>query len=369
MEASGELSRIGYREEVEAVMRTKELSGISLLGLQDFPGQGTALVGMLNSHLQTKPYEFARPEHFRSFFRDQLLLVLLPKYTWENRERLTARVQIANYGKEEIRGIPEYILTIPEKNEKGYSHAAAGKDDPVIAAGALPFADALPGTLTEAGCIEIALDTLCIEKPTRLNLTVRIKGYSNLYPIWIYPQVMPKCPEGIYESQHLDERAKEILRDGGRVYLTPPSSREALPHSVQAQFTTDFWSVGTFPEQEGSMGQLIDDTHPLFDGFPTEFHTNWQWWVMASQRAVILPKRYDAIVAELDSYAFLRPMAQLLECCCENGKLLFSSMGLQDLQQYPEARALLHAIYQYMESEKFMPKQKMELAELESLVG
>lgn len=368
VEASGELSRIGYREEVEAVMRTKELSGISLLGLQDFPGQGTALVGMLNSHLQTKPYEFARPEHFRSFFRDQLLLVLLPKYTWENKERLIARVQIANYGKEEICGTPEYVLTIPEKNGKGYSYAAAGKEDPVIAAEVLPSVDALPGTLTEAGSIEIALDTLHIEKPTRLNLTVRIKGTANLYPIWIYPETAPKCPEGIYETQRLDERAKEILKAGGRVYLTPPSSKEALPHSIQAQFTTDFWSVGTFPEQEGSMGQLIDDTHPLFDNFPTEFHTNWQWWAMASQRAVILPKRYDAIITELDSYAFLRPMAQLLECRCENGKLLFSSMGLQDLQQYPEARALLQAIYQYMESEKFAPKQKMELAELEGLV-
>lgn len=55
VEATGELSRIGYREEVEAAMRTKELSGISLLGLQNFPGQGTALVGMLDSHLQPKP--------------------------------------------------------------------------------------------------------------------------------------------------------------------------------------------------------------------------------------------------------------------------------------------------------------------------
>lgn len=65
VEATGELSRIGYREEVEAVLRTEQMSGISLLGLQDFPGQGTALVGMLNSHLEPKPYPFARPEAFR----------------------------------------------------------------------------------------------------------------------------------------------------------------------------------------------------------------------------------------------------------------------------------------------------------------
>lgn len=74
VEASGELARICYREEIEAAMRTEELSGISLLGLQDFPGQGTALAGMLNSHLQPKP--FARPENFRKFFCDTLPLSL-----------------------------------------------------------------------------------------------------------------------------------------------------------------------------------------------------------------------------------------------------------------------------------------------------
>lgn len=368
VEASGELSRIGYREEVEAALRTKDLSGISLLGLQDFPGQGTALVGMLNSHLQTKPYEFAKPEHFRSFFRDQLPLVLLPKYTWENREKLTARVQIANYGKWDISGMPEYMLTTPPKGGKGYSHAGIGEDDSVIATGILPRVDAPAGMLAEAGCLEIALDTLQLKEPTRLNLTVRINGISNLYPVWVYPEMTPKCPDEVYETQHLDERAKEILKAGGKVYLTPPSTKEALPHSIQAQFTTDFWSVGTFPEQEGSMGQLISERHPVFDNFPTEFHTNWQWWAMASQRAVILPKYYDAIVAEMDSYAFLRPMAQLLECRCENGKLLFSSMGLQDLQQYSEARALLYAIYQYMGSEKFAPDQEIGLAVLENLI-
>ena len=107
------------------------------------------------------------------------------------------------------------------------------------------------------------------------------------------------------------------------------------------------------------MGQLIDNKHPLFENFPTEFHTNWQWWPMAVQRAVILPEKYEAIVTEMDSYAYLRPMAQLLECRCGGGKLLFSTMGLQNLQQYPEARALLNAIYRYLDSEKFAPAQEI----------
>ena len=378
VEATGEISRLAYREEVEAVMRTSEMSGISLLGLQDFPGQGTALVGMLNSHLQPKPFEFAKPEHFRSFFRDQLPLVLLPKYTWENTEKLYASVQVANYGKEALCGQLEYELREQPEDGRGYSFAGCG-DEAVVAAreavgqaacpkGTLGQVTCPAGALTEVGTVEISLDILGISKPMRFNLVVRLGEASNLYPIWVYPKAAPKCPEGIYETQHLDEKAKGILEAGGKVYLSPPSTKEALPSSIQSQFTTDFWSVGPFAGQEGGMGQLIDASHPVFDHFPTEFHTNWQWWPMAGQRAVILPKSCETIITVMDSYAFLRPMAQLLECTCGKGRLMFSSLGLQDLQQYPEARALLGAIYRYMDSDRFLPKQEMEMEVFEALV-
>lgn len=368
VEATGELSRIGYREEIEAVMRTKEMSGISLLGLQDFPGQGTALVGMMNSHLQPKPYEFAKPEHFRSFFRDELPLVLLPKYTWENTEKLVAKVQVANFGKGEICGKPEYELTIQQEDTKESSPAGCERGKEILARGVCKQVSCPQGKLTDAGTIEIMLPSLAIEKPMRLNLMVHIGEHSNQYPVWVYPQTTPACLKEVYETTYLDEKAKEILMDGGSVYLTPPSTKEALPSSIQAQFTSDFWSVGTFAGQEGAMGQLIDSSHPIFERFPTEFHTNWQWWAMATQRAIILPQRYEAIITEMDSYAFLRPMAQLLECRCQNGRLMLSTMGLQNLQQYPEARALQDAIYQYMASDQFMPKQEISMDVIEQLV-
>lgn len=368
VEATGEISRIGYREEVEAAMRTRELSGISLLSLQDFPGQGTALVGMMNSHLQPKPYEFARPEYFRSFFRDQLPLVMLPRYTWESTDILKAEVRMANYGKTGISGTPVYRLEVQPSGAAGYSCAGGQPGNRILMCGNLPETVCPAGTLTELGCLEIHLEQLGIEEPVRLNLIVRLEESENLYPVWVYPPVKPQCPEDVYETAYLDDRAKEILKAGGKVYLSPPSTKEALPFSIQAQFTTDFWSVKTFAVQEGGMGQLIDREHPLFDRFPTEFHTNWQWWPMAVQRAAILPENQRAIITEMDSYAFLRPMAQLLECRCGGGRLLFSTLGLQNLLQYPEARALQESIYQYMDSEYFQPEQTMELSVLEKLV-
>lgn len=116
------------------------------------------------------------------------------------------------------------------------------------------------------------------------------------------------------------------------------------------------------------MGQLIDAEHPIFRDFPTEFYSNWQWWPMAVQRAVILPERIDAIITEMDSYAFLRPMAKLFECRCGNGKLLFSTLNLQNLQQYPEARALQHSIYRYLVSTAFEPEQEMAVEAVQELV-
>lgn len=350
VEATGELSRLCYREEVEAAMRTRELSGISLLGLQDFPGQGTALVGMLDSHLTPKPYPFARPEAFRAFFRSRLPLVKLERYTYEVGETLTAEVEIANYGREPVGGVLSYSLT-------GGGRAVSGAVGEVFC----PC-----GANTSAGTLSIPLEGY--EKAAALRLTVRVGGVETSYPVWVYPRVSPVCPERVHETKRLDGAALAVLQSGGCVYLSPDSTKESLPRSIQAQFSTDFWSVGTFPAQEGGMGQLIDEKHPLFEEFPTSFHTDWQWWPMAVRRAVILPRRMRCIVEELDSYATLRPMAQLLECRCGGGRLLLSSLGLHQLQQYPEARALQSSIYRYLASPAFDPHQELTVEEVRELV-
>jgi hypothetical protein len=137
---------------------------------------------------------------------------------------------------------------------------------------------------------------------------------------------------------------------------------------VQAQFSPDFWSVCTFPAQAGGMGQLIDADHPLFRRFPTERCSNWQWWPMANTRAFLLPERVDAIVAEMDSYAYLRPMAQLFECRCGGGRLLFSSFSLHGLLLHPEAKSLLRSIYRYMDSPEFQPEETFSPEEITRLL-
>ena len=349
VEATGTLSRICYREEAEAALRTEDLSGISFLGLQDFPGQGTALVGMMNAHLQPKPYDFAKPEHFAAFLRPILPLALLPRYTYFVGDEIPLLVKHANYSEQPVHG-PLRIRLL------GKETAEISRED--------VFAP--PGGLTSLGTFTLPAPD--IERACALSLEIRIGNHVNTYPLWVYPKTRPVLPPDVYETRQLDDLALDLLRAGKKVFLAPDSDRESMPHSIKGQFSTDFWSVGTFPSQEGGMGQLIDETHPVFRDFPTSFHTDWQWWPMASQRALILPRRIKAIVAELDSFAFLRPMAQLFECWVGKGRLFFSSLGLHKLQQYPEATALLSSIYRYTGSPEFEPTEELTEGEAKQLL-
>lgn len=334
--ATGELALLCYREEVEAALRTPGMSGLILLGLQDFPGQGTALVGMLNSHLRPKPYDFARPERFAAFFRDQLPLALLPKYTWRSGEALRAEIMVANYGRTDMAGPVKWRI------------------EGTALSGELPGKRFPAGGVTPAGVIEASLDG--IERAARLELALSVGETSNRYPLWVYPGGGASAPEGIVVADDW-AAAKDALNAGGCVFLDPPSS--VALNAVPTHFSTDFWSVGTFPCQSGTMGQLIDASHPVFDRFPTETYTEWQWWPMASSRAVLVPQALKPIVRALDSFQTLRPLAQLFECRVGAGRLMFSSFALRELTGWPEGAALLSAIYDYMASDAFAPEQAL----------
>ena len=168
VEATGELSRIGYRAEVEAAMNTDEMSGISLLQLQDFPGQGTALVGMMDSHLKPKPFAFAQPEAFQAFFRDRLVLASLPRYTYQAGESFTGEFFLANYGKTELSAPLEYTLTGPG----------------VSLAGSLPARPCPAGKRTPLGAVTFQLPVL--EQAQRLELRLAVGEVENTYPCLLY---------------------------------------------------------------------------------------------------------------------------------------------------------------------------------------
>lgn len=348
VEATGELSLLCYREEVEAALRTRGMSGLSLLGLQDFPGQGTALVGMLNAHLRPKPYPFAQPGRFEAFFRPVLPLAMLPARCFARQDTVEVGLALAHYGRRELVGPMEWALT----------------DGRQTLCGQVPARRWPTGQVTEAGSIRLPLEPW--EEAAELTLRLSVDGWENSYSLWVYPDEPAAQPENVVMTSDWQE-ALQALSQGARVLLDPEPTKEAIPQSITSQFSPDFWSVGNFPQQEGAMGLLMNPAHPLFRGFPVRPWSTWPWWQMSRGRAIVLPPQLKPLVRVLDCYKFLRPLGLLAECRVGQGRLMLSGMGLGLHQERVEVRALTAALWRYMASEAFAPQTEITEAELQAI--
>lgn len=355
IKASGMLSRIGYRNEIEAARRTNNLSGISLLGIQDFSGQGTALVGMMNSLGNTKPYEFAEPKDFMNFFGEQVLLFETEKFCYNNKEKIVGRILVSNYGRSNINGVVTYELI--DHNKKVHHHGEINSKQYQMS------------NLNLAGDIQIPLDN--VSTPKHLRLILQLNDLITSYDIWVYPQEVHDDTGEVYIVKTLDEQARNILKAGGKVLLSPSPTKEAMPNSLVGTFTTSFWSsIFASETQPGTMGLLINSDHPVFSGFPTEYHTNHQWWPMTRLgRTMILDKLVDKngnkikpIIQVVDGFLTLRNLGLLYEVSIGEGKLMVSSMGLEEWKEdYIEVSALRNSLIEYMNSELFQPVQEVSL--------
>ena len=346
--ASLELSLMGYRREMEAALRTRDLSGLCLLGIQDFPGQGTALVGMLDSHLKEKAPGLAA--RFRQFYRDVLPLALMDRMTYANGETLSFTCLLVNYSPLELRDSLRWTLTLGDTKLKGE----------------VPDLRVLSGSRLACPGAEIPLTISGAAEAGTLSLS--FGGSSLSYDIWVYGTCPPPDPTPVHNCTALDEAALWVLADGGRVFLAPPSTEEALPGSVRGHFSTNFWSVGTFPHQEGCMGLYLNPDHPLFRYFPTRPWTTDAWFPMTGQRFMPLPENAEPIVEMMTSPLRLRRLCGIFECRCLRGSLLVSSLDLDHLSGGPEVTALRAALAYYVHSPDFHPEQEVELESIRAIV-
>jgi len=357
MRASGALAAICQREDIEAALRTPGLDGFQWLDIQDFPGQGTALVGMLNVFME--PKGITTPEAWRRFCSETVPLLLMPKYTWTAGETFAAEVKVAHYG----------AADLPNARVPWSVADQAGKR---IAAGALGPVTIKQGEVFPVGQIRARLQT--VTPPEKLTVTVGIEGtrFSNPYDLWIYPpSVNTSIPRGVLVTNRLAAATLKHLAEGGRVLLFP--KLDELKHSVGGAFATDFWCWPMFARAAqqrgldpapGTQGFLCDPKHPALAEFPTEFHSNWQWWRMVkNSRPIILdetPADYRPIIHVIDNFARNHKLGLLFEAKVGSGKLLVCASDLPALQDHPEARQLLHSLLRYVGSVRFQPAHSLD---------
>ena len=363
--ASGALSAICYREDIEMALRTPGLGGIQLLDIQDFPGQGTALVGMLNDFMESKG--IIESDAWRQFCCETVPLLRMKKYTWTTDETFIGRVQVAHYGPSDI---PDAEVTWTVTDSQGHRIASDRFDRKTIT----------QGSVFEVDMFGLPLTSVAV--PQKLTVTLAIEGtaYRNDYPVWVYaPKVNTKAPRGVMVTRSFQtEKTQQHLARGGRVLLLP--ELDALPRSVPGGFQCEFWSPmfainaekrGVAPPP-GTLGFLCDPASPALAEFPTEFHSNWQWWHLVKNSRPIqfddTSDDYRPLVQVIDNFVRNSKLGLIAETKVGKGRLLICAIDLPGHQDKPEARQLLHSLLQYAGSRRFAPKTEIDTDLLEKLL-
>lgn len=352
--ASGKWQIQLYKEEIEANMRTPGSAGLDLLSLEDFPGQGSALVGFLNAFYENKGY--ISPRAFRRFCGPQVILARIPKRILENNETFRADLEMYNYAETPIKA-PAFDCRITDKHGKViWKKSLPGKVMPI-------------GNGLSIGSISLGLQTLNV--PAKYNLSVHIPGTEiiNDWDFWVYPstRLVPAADtSGLIIAYAFDSSIEKQLEAGASVLLLPDSShiRGALPIC----FVDFYWTAFGLKGGESSAdGLLCDPDHPLFKYFPTSYHTDWQWWdLLTHAHPMILddfqdphpwPKSYQPLVQMIDSWLVNRKLGVVVEAKVGKGKLMVCSINLTDgLKNRPATRQFRYSLLRYMASKDFNPQ-------------
>ncbi len=355
--ASGKLSVLCYREEIEMALRTPGFGGFQLLDLQDFPGQGTALVGVLNAFTESKG--LITPSQWRRFCGPVVPLARFDKFTWTTAETFKADVEVAHFGGRDI--TPARL--------NWACRDAAGK---TLASGEMAAASLKQGGLRTMGSLAVPLAK--VKAPAAITFELALAGtdIANSYTVWVYPESLPKgTPAGLTLARSFNEEARKTLAAGGRVLLIPESGK--IGNTVGGGFATDFWCWSGFHNKPGTMGLLCDPNHPALAGFPTDFHSDWQWFRIAMESQPLIlnetPKDYRPVVQVIDNSVRCHKLGLVLEAKVGQGKLLVCACDLVKLRDYPEARQLLKSLMDYAGSDRFQPSRELPAEMLQRILA
>lgn len=355
--ASGKLQALCYKYEIERTLRTPDYAGFQLLALNDYSGQGTALVGLLDVFFEEKGYIDAAS--FRRFCNTTVPLARIPKFVYTNDETFRADIEIAHFGRQPIpRADINYRIT---------NHLGAE-----VASDKVSTRDIALGNCQAAGSVEFPLSNVL--QPEKMNLEVSIAGtdFTNDWDFWVYPAKVDIRPGDVYVTRELDAKAEEVLKEGGKV-LVLAAGKISYGKEIVQYFTPVFWNTSWFKMRPPhTTGIFLNEYHPLFKNFPTEYHSNLQWWELLHRAQVMrlsdFPIGFQPVVYSIDTWFLSRKAGMLFEANVLNGKLLMTSMDLtSDPDKRIVARQLYKSVLDYMQSDTFRPAQSLEPEQIREL--
>jgi len=346
-EATGKFATILYKEEIERAYKTAGLSGFQLLDLHDFPGQGTALVGILDAFWDSKG--FTSGEEFKEFCSSVVPLLWFDKAVYSNSETFKGEIGMSNYS-----GVID---------KSGMSWSISDENERVLHSGAFQTGIIENGSVSKLGDMEFKLAG--VDVPAMLSIELKLEGssYKNSWQIWVYGEEHSNKTDDVIVTSSFEE-AFSYLADGKKVLLSPAAGQI---DGIEGKFVPVFWSPVHFPNQPGTMGILCDPEHPVFNAFPTEFHSNWQWWDISknSKTIDISEMQLTPLITVIDNFFKNRNLTNLFEVKVGEGSLIFSSIDLiNNLDTRPASGQLLSSIVEYMNSNSFHPEETISEEEL-----
>ena len=364
--ASGLWSVKLYKADIEMDLRTRNMAGFQLLDIQDYPGQGSAFVGILDAFMESKG--ITTPEEWRQWCSPVVPLLEMKKFCFEDGEKIQAKVKVANYGGSSLYG----------KKLKWKIGDAEG----------------VMNIFTyDEGLIDVGVldEEISADKPTKLNVSLNIEETEarNSYEFWVYPKKALE-KKGVIIAKDLNEKVVKVLEHGGKVLWMPTASSHfvaaddtlsqvdnATPYTVGGLFQTDYWNYRMFKTicennkkkvSPGTLGILTNPEHPIFKGFPTEMHTNWQWFpVIKESHPLVLDnfaKDYRPIVQVIDNIERNHKLGLVMEWKVGAGKLLVCMSNLEKAARYPEGKAFYQSVIDYMRSADFNPSAEITVDKL-----
>jgi len=115
---------------------------------------------------------------------------------------------------------------------------------------------------------------------------------------------------------------------------------------------------------------LCDPSHPALLHFPTEMHSNWQWWDICKNARTIeldsVKENLQPIVRMVDNFYKNRNLGLIFEARVGEGKLLFCSTDLgNNMDNRPVARQMYYSLLAYMQSDRFNPSEEVSFKQVQ----
>ena len=351
--ASGKLQTLCYKYEIERNLRTKDYAGFQLLSLNDYSGQGTALVGPLNVFWREKGY--TTDNDWNEFSNYLVPLARFPRFVYTTGDTLRVPVEAYNAFRNKV---TEAKATYYITNDSGL----------IVKDGVLSTTEIPLGKNHPLGTVEMALDQ--VAAPVKLTLHVQFsKNFKNHWDFWVYPEPKVK-PEIAGSAQsvietHDYQKALTLLKQGKTVLLTA-AGKVKLGSDVVQHYLPVFWNTSWFKMRPPhTTGAYIDTSYPLFKhGFPTDSWSNLNWWELLNRAQVMnlmeLPRDYQSPIQPIDTWHVSRKLGMLIEAYVGKGRLLMTTMDIAgDLNHRHVARQMRTAILDYMKSNDFKPSLKL----------